>query len=120
VLVEGELVLKDFYEPRQLDGSQQADRGWGWHADLLVEAIPGWLDVAGRLEEMDGDRVERGFSSTPAIDDLSRQKKRWITVGLRGHLLERVTLHLDYIHRQELEGYDLSNDVILALAQFNL
>lgn len=118
--IDGEFIVKDFYTAPPGNESRSADRGIGWHVDLTVEAIPRILDLNVRYEEMDGDDPVRGESSTMSIDELSRQKKRWITAGVSLHLMDQVRLEFNYIHRDELEGYKFDNDVFLTMLQFAL
>jgi hypothetical protein len=118
--VEGEYLLKNFYTPPDLEGKMELQHGKGWHADLTVMAWPKVIDVTGRIEQIDGDEVERGFSSTLSIDELSLQKKRWITGGLTFHITDQALLEFNYVHRQELEGFSFGNDVLLGMAQFDL
>lgn len=113
-----ELVYKDFYESALLDGSQASQRGWGWNVDLGVSVIEDWLDLNLRVEQSDGDDFTRGFNTSLTIDETSRQKKRWITAGVTTHFYERAQLKLNYIHREELEGFSFDNDVILLMFQY--
>jgi hypothetical protein len=115
--VEGEWVVKDFFTAAPGNADRKADRGWAWHVDLTVHALPGVLDLGFRVEEADGDRAVRGFGTGLSIDELARQKKRWITVGATLHVTDQVHLAFNYIHREELEGFRLDNDVFLGLLQ---
>ena len=125
VEVEGEYLIKDFFQEALPDGSQAADGGSGWHVDLQVDmamahAMLEGLSLIGRFEEMDGDDLERGAGSTLSIDELSKQHKRWITAGIRYAVTERFRVDLNYIHRKELEGFSFGNDVVLAMFQYDL
>jgi hypothetical protein len=78
------------------------------------------LDVVGRVDQSDGDDLVRGFDTSFTIDDLSRQKKRWLWASARVHFLERAMCSASYIHRGELEGFSLKNDVLMAMCQYDL
>ncbi len=118
--LRSELMFKDFYRSPLPDGSQQADRGWGWYTDLTIHAWPGFLDVTGRIEQMDGDDVERGYSTTLSIDELSKQKKLWVTGGVSFHPAKHARVDLNYVHRKELEGFSFKNDVFMVHLQLAL
>ena len=118
--VEAELVMKDFFDPASAGGVRQADRGWGWYTDLTFQAWPGILDATVRIEEMDGDRVVRGTGSSLSIDEMSAQKKRWITGGVSLYLSRQARFDIDYVHRTALEGYSFHNDVLMGMFQFDL
>ncbi len=120
--LKGELMFKDFYSGDvDENGVQPARRGIGWHADLIVHAWPEVIDVTGRIEQMDGeDDFVRGESATLSIDEISKQKQRWITGGLTFHISEMARIDFNYIHREELEGYKFANDAFLGMFQFNL
>jgi len=118
--VRGELMFKDFYRSALPDGSQASDRGWGWYTDLTIHAWPGFLDVTGRIEQMDGDDVERGYSTTLSIDELSKQKKLWVTGGISFHPVEHARVDVNYVHRKELEGFSFKNDVFMVHFQLAL
>ena len=117
---EAEFVLKDFFDPAAAGGVRKADRGWGWYTDLTFQAWPGVIDVTGRVEEMDGDRVVRGSGSGLSIDEMALQKKRWITAGVSLYLSRQARLDIDYVHRTALEGYNFKNDVVMGMFQFDL
>ncbi len=119
--LEGEYVVNDYYFPNATaTGGDDATQGWGWHADFVVHAWPGILDLAFRIDRMQGDDVTHGFARNPDIDDLAPQKKRWLTGGLKVYVMDRVRLDLNYIHREELEGYNYDNDMIVTMIQFDL
>jgi len=113
--VEGEYVWKDFLLD---DGS--ADQGYGWYADLTIHAWPTVIDVTGRIEQMDGDKEVRGFSTTLVIDELTPQKKRWITGGVTLHVAEQARFAANYVMREELEGFKFKNGMFMGMLQFNL
>lgn len=115
--VEGEWIVKDFYTAAPGNADRKADRGWAWHLDVTVHALPGVLDLGARIEEMDGDKAVRGLGTSLSIDELARQKKRWITVGATLHVTDQLRLAFNYVHRDELEGFRLRNDVFLGLLQ---
>jgi len=118
--VGAEFVIKDFYfEPLPTDSSRP-QRGWGWHTDLSVVLVPTWLDLSVRVEESDGDEEVRG--ATGALDTMegALQRKRWFTAGLTLHLADHGAVLVHYIHRQELEGLELHNDVFLVTFQGEL
>lgn len=110
VSLEAEYTVNDFYQPALGNGSQRADRAWGWHADLSV-ALPWDLNLTGRMEEMDGDQAERGKNTSLNIEELSRQKKRWITVGLGWRPVSHARCIAAFAKRDELEGYSRHDDV---------
>ena len=118
--IEAEFMFKDFFNPPLPDGLLKANRGWGWYVDLTFQVIPTWFDVTVRVEQSDGDDEVRGFSPSLSTDDTSRQKKRWITVGLTAHLFDYGKVMLNYILRDELEGYNVFNDVLLVMFQGDL
>lgn len=119
--LEGEVLALDYYlEPDPVTGAEEAERGWGWHADLDVALWPAGLSLAARVEQMDGDSLVRGQSSTLSIDELSRQKRLWVTAGLRYALTRNVRVDVNYVHRREQEGYSFDNDVLLGMVQFAL
>jgi hypothetical protein len=117
--IEGEYVSKNFYLPPLPDGTVKSDRGWGWHLDFITHIWPNIIDLIFRIEEFDGDSVIRGLSSNLSIDEMSRQKKRWKTIGLTSHLSNQLKIQFNYIMRDELEGYKFDNDVFIALVQFH-
>ena len=117
--VEAEYLIKSFYRD-PVDGLSVADRGTGWHVDLTVHAWPGIIDVTGRFEETDPDELVHGANSTLSIDEMSKQKKRWITAGVTIHLTDIVRMDINYVNRQEREGYSFDNDVILGMVQIDL
>lgn len=107
---EAEAVVLDYYTEAGSDGTQKAQRGWGWHADLTGQLWSDVLSLTGRIESMDGDDLVRGTSTQLTIEELSRQKKRWVTVGLGWKPGPQARCVLAYIHRTELEGLSLAND----------
>ncbi len=117
--LEGEYLIKNFYQPPLPDGTLKADKGFGWHIDLITHIWPEIIDLIVRIEEMDGDKVIRGASSDLSIQEISKQKKHWTTFGITGHFSNQVKLQINYIQRGELEGYRFNNNVIIGLIQFN-
>lgn len=117
--LEGEYLIKNFYQPPLPDGTAKADKGWGWHIDLITHIWPNIIDFIVRIEEIDGDEVIRGQSSDLSIGEMSKQKKHWTTFGITAHLSNQVKLQLNYIQRGELEGYRFNNNVFIGLIQFN-
>ncbi len=115
---EGELIFKDFYDPEDLDGNRAANRGWGWAHDLVIHAWPEIIDVAMRVETMDGDKEERGQSTQ--MDEVRPQKKLWISGGMTLHIADQALFMLNYVHRKEKEGFDYDNDVFVGMLQFSL
>ncbi len=116
VQVEAEYTVRDFYSVPLLDGSSTANHGVGWHVDLLVDLWPGVVDLAVRLEQMDGEEeLVRGFSTTLSTDELVPQKKRWVTAGARLHISPEASLLLNYVYREELEGFSFDNDMFIAM-----
>jgi hypothetical protein len=120
--LEAELLVKDYYTGEVLvGGRERAFRGLGWHVDLAARVIEGWLSVGIRYEQMDGEtELERGFDTSFTTDDLSRQKKLWVTAFVTTYLHRRARLNIEYIHRRELEGFSLDNDVLLSNLQLSL
>jgi hypothetical protein len=119
--VDAEWVKLDYRSGDVLpSGIEETRHGYGWHVDLLATILPGRLDVVGRVDQSDGDDLVRGFDTSFTIDDLSRQKKRWLWASARVHFLERAMCSASYIHRGELEGFSLKNDVLMAMCQYDL
>jgi hypothetical protein len=117
VTLEAELLLKDYYN--QVADGKDAIRGMAWHTDLVVHAWPGLLDVLARLEQADANQDNVvDFADTASMS--LEQKKRWLTLGLLLHASRQVAVAVNYVHRSELEGYSLTNDMFLTLLQFNL
>ncbi len=117
--IEAEYLIKNFYQPPLPDGTLKSDKGWGWHIDLIVHIWPNIIDLIARVEEMDGDKEERGKNTSLPIDELVQQKKHWTTLGITTHLSNQVKLQLNYIQRGELEGYRFDNNVLIGLVQFS-
>ena len=108
---EAEVVALDFYGDADTSGNRVAHRGWGWHFDLTGQVWRDVLSVTGRVESMDGDdKLANGATTQLTIDDLSRQKKRWWTLGLGYKPTANGRCVLALIHREELEGRSFAND----------
>ncbi len=118
--IEGEFVVKDFYTESPGAAGRKADRGWGWHADLQIQAWPGLLDLACRIESMDGDSVIRGAGATQSIDELAKQKKMWVTAGISLKVTNEARVDVNYVHRIEKEGISFNNDMAVVLFQYAL
>ncbi len=118
--LEGEFVRKDFYSAPAGAAGRKADRGWGWHADLQIQAWPGLLDLACRVESMDGDLAIRGTGATLSIDELAKQKKLWITGGASVKVTNELRVDIDYVHRVAKEGLAFNNDMVIVLFQYAL
>ncbi len=117
--IEAEYLIRNFYQPPLPDGTMKSDKGWGWHIDLIVHIWPNIIDLIARVEEMDGDKAERGLSSDLSIGETSKQKKHWTTFGITTHFSNQVKLQFNYIQRGELEGYRFNNNVLMGLVQFS-
>ena len=119
---EFEWAIKEFYQPEVFQagvgGVEVADRGWGWHVDLIAELWPDTLEVMGRYERSDGDQLIRGFDPNLSMDELSRRKKEWITAGLKVRFLSRAACMLTYTYRNELEGLAIKDDVLMTTCQY--
>lgn len=118
--VEAEYTVLDFYRGEVVDGVRKADRGEGWHVDVIGTVVPEWLDVVVRVEESDGDDLVRGIGPSLSIDELSRQQKRWVSAGVSVFFLDHARCNVNYVHRQELEGTEIDNDVLSLMCQANL
>ena len=117
--LEGEYLIKNFYRD-PIDGVSAADHGTGWHVDVTIHAWPGVIDITGRIEETDPDELVHGANSTLSISELAKQKKRWISAGVTLHFTDYARLDINYVNRQELEGYSFDNDVVLGMLQLDL
>jgi hypothetical protein len=118
---EAEYVLKDFYTGDiKPDGSQTPDRGWGWHADLVVHIFPGKWDIMGRWEIVDGDEEVRGAGTVLSIDELSKQKHQWMTLGTIVYFTPQTSFYFNYIQRRQLEGYRFNTDEFVAMFQYSM
>jgi len=120
--VTGEYLIKDYYLEGVTPDDLLANRAYGWHADLTVHAWPGVIDFTARIEESDGDDADEvhGFNPTFPMDEVVKQKKRWISFGTTVHFTKWSKMSLNYIIREELEGYNLENDVILGMIQIDI
>ncbi len=121
--VEGEIVDKNYFIENIDENGETvllAEYGWGWHLDVIAAVWPEVVELAFRVEEMDGDKQERGLNTSLTISELKLQRKQWITAGINFYPFERVKLSFNYLHRRELEGYTFDNDAWMWLAQFDL
>jgi hypothetical protein len=119
--VEAEYVSIDYYTEPNLDGSQDAHRGYGYHVDVALHTWPGVVDLAFRWDRSDGSReLVQGFSSTLSTDELVAQGKEWFVYGLRWFVDNRTTLELNYVNRRQMEGYTFNSDVFLVMLQYQL
>lgn len=118
--VEGEFVRKDFYSAPPGTPGRKADHGYGWHVDLQIQAWPGLLDLACRIESMDGDSAIRGAGTTQSIDELAKQKKSWVTAGASVKVTNEARVDVNYLHRIENEGLSFDNDMVVVLFQYAL
>jgi len=117
--LEAEYLIKNFYRD-PIDGVSAADQGTGWHVDVTIHAWPGVIDLTGRIEETDPDELVHGANSTLSISELAKQKKRWFSAGVTLHFTDYARLDINYVNRQELEGYSFDNDVVLGMLQLDL
>ncbi|MCG3172720.1 MAG: hypothetical protein GMKNLPBB_00875 [Myxococcota bacterium] len=119
--LEGEMLSMDFFKPA-LAGNLDASRAEGWHADLIIHAWPRVIDVIFRIEQYDGDtELENGLGNPPNTQDTLPANKRWYTGGVNLYLTNRTKFALNYMHREELEGFNFPmNDVVMGLFQFDL
>jgi hypothetical protein len=109
--LEAEWTVLDFFQPKLNDGTQKADRAWGWHIDLRGEIPSTKFGLTARVEEMDGDVAVRGTGTSLNIEDLSRQQKRWITFGLDMTPTPMTRCIAAFMVRQELEGLERDDNV---------
>jgi hypothetical protein len=113
--LRAEALLLDFMAGDVLDtGVRPAMRGWGWHVDLGWQLLRDRLLLVGRLEESDGDDLVRGYSPSLSVQDRALAHKRWLSGTLAWQQGRYLRWSLTYIHRGELEGFELDNDVVLA------
>ncbi len=107
--LEAEFVQMQFFTDAASDGSQPVHAGSGWHTDLTGWLLDDRVSITGRIEQMDGDDTLTDGQSL-IIDTLARQKKQWMTLGV-GYTHGKVgRCILAWIHRSELEGFELAND----------
>ncbi len=121
--VLGEYVVKDWKtDPNATeDGSYDAMRGSGFHVDVIADVWPEIISLFLRYENMDGDDgFENGFNKDFPTGELVMQKKTWITTGMNFHVAEMVRMDFEYIMRQEDEGFDVKNDVLMGMVQLAL
>jgi hypothetical protein len=109
--LEAEWTVLDFFQPKLLDGTEKADRAFGWHVDLRGEIPTTRFGITARVEEMDGDEATRGTGTSLNIEDLSRQHKRWITVGVDMAPTALTRCIAAFMVRQELEGLERDDNV---------
>jgi len=121
VTLSGEMVVKDYYSGDVLtDGTEEAVRAYGWHADAVIHAWPKIIDLVFRIEKMDGDNRLAEPNSNLSVSGLLREEKLWYTIGMTIHLYKYVRLDMNYVIREEIEGYDFNNNAFIGMLQFNL
>ena len=121
--ISGEYVVKDWKtDPKATqDGSVEAMRGTGFHADFVADVWPEIISVFFRYEGMDGDDdFKNGSNKDFPTEELIKQKKTWMTLGMNFHVAEIVRMDFNYIMRKEEEGFDVKNDVLLGMIQLAL
>lgn len=79
----------------------------GWSIQLSVVVLPGWLELAGRVD---------GYDDNRALDDAGDRMDVWGGVTLP--LLDgRLKTQLFYVHRREFGAYETPNDSLMLQVQ---
>ncbi len=127
--VEAEYAVRDWTQPTTADDpvlgvsrpAAASRRGNGYHVDFTIHAWEDIIDVTGRYEFFDGSQQDvNALGSLLDAEQVTFQKKEWITAGLRFTPQNNVRLYLNYIIRNELEGNRFDNNVIVGMVQLKI
>jgi hypothetical protein len=113
VTLQGELVYAKATPTFDIEGIPELlseRQSLGWYVQASVVIVPDWLEIAGRVEGYDDNRV---------LDDAGDRIDIWGGVTLP--LLDgRLKTQLFYVHRSELDAHQTPNDTLMLQVQARL
>ena len=113
VTLQGELMYAKATPTFDIEGIPELlseRQALGWYVQASVVIVPEWLEIAGRVEGYDDNRV---------INDAGDRLDIWGGVTLP--LLDgRLKTQLFYVHRSELDAHETPNDTLMLQIQARL